>query len=206
MKHNLFLTMLAAALLGGQVFAETVYKVSDYYEGDRLDVPEQEATVIVDAQITLAIFRAGGSQCLTLDFRGDFVLTTMHTLDTPDSGVLNITSTVDAVITKWEDTFSVEGGGSITLCHSGIEIDSDYGSFQLFGQEAGSTVQLGNTDVKFVGLVDAFSALDMNQVGVVCNYDNICLVGKVQKSVPEPTTGSLGLFALVGLCMRKRRK
>ena len=205
MKHTLFLTMLAAALLSGQVFAETaVYKVSDYEDGSAWYIEANEATVLVDTQKNLTALRASNSNCLTLDFQGDFVLTTTRFMDTPDIGVLNITSTVDAVKTKWEDAFSVEGGGSITLCSSG-KIYNDYGPVQFFGTDANNTVKLGNTEVKFMGEVASKDALAMNQVGVVWGDKDMLLVGKVQKSVPEPTTGTLSLLALAGLCIRRRK-
>ena len=206
MKHSLFLTMLAAALMGGQVFADpVVYSVDkDWSDGQNAAAFDTEATILVDAQKTLGGLDAR-SDFLTLDYQGEFVLTASGTIDTPDVGVLNITSTVDAVKTKWEDTFSVEGGGSITLCHAG-SIDDWYDTVQFFGTDANNTVKLGNTEVKFMGVVKALPALDMNQVVVVWGEQDMLLVGKLEKSVPEPTTGTLSLLALAGLCARRRRK
>ena len=205
MKHSLFLTILAAALMGGQVFAKTYSVKDDWSDGKTVDIYDTEATVLVDAQKTLNYFGASVPRSLTLNYQGDFVLTTGGQMDTPDTGVLNITTTVDSVATAWENTFSVDGGGSITLC-SADAILSDYGPVQFFGKEANNTVQLGNTEVKFMGFVDALSDLAMNEVGVVWGAKEITLVGKVEKSVPEPTTGTLSLLALAGLCARRRRK
>lgn len=205
MKHTLFLTtMLAAALLGGQVFAETYSVKDDWIDVLNVQISDTEATIRVDAQKTLVAIYAG-SESLTLDYQGEFVLTTSYAIDTPNNGVLNITSTVDAVKTKWEDAFSVEGGGSITLCSSKT-IEGTHGPVQFFGKEANNTVQLGDSEVMFKGVVADLSALDMNQVGVVWGKQEVKLVGKVGSSpVPEPTTGTLSLLALAGLCIRRRK-
>ena len=206
MKHTLFLTMMAAALLGGQVFAEpVVYRVSDYAEDAPLFIGPIEATLFVDTQKTLLRVEAWQPPCLTLDYQGIFELRAFNFIDIPDGGVLNITSTVSSVATAWVDAFSVEGGDYITLCEA--ESGIDYGSsIQFFGKEANNTVKLGDTEVKFVGLVDVLSDLAMNEVGVVCDAKEIALAGKVVKGVPEPATGSLSLLALAGLCARRRRK
>ena len=208
MKNTLFLTMLAAALMSGQVFAETaVYSVDkDWNDVEPVYISDTEATVLVDTQKNLVILQAPLSNCLTLDYQGDFVLTATMFIQLPVSGVLNITSTVDAVKTKWEDAFSVAEGGSITLCHAEMWVEEPTsGPVQFFGTDENNTVKLGNTEVKFMGIVDALSDLAMNQVGVVWTDNDISLVGKVQKSVPEPTTGTLSLLALAGLCIRRRK-
>ena len=203
MKNTLFLTLMAAALLGGQVFAEpVVYKVSE--SSGRLNITAPEAKIIVDAPNSLSLIISASSECLTLDYQGDFVLTASMYLDTPDRGVLNITSTVGAVKTKWEETFSVEGGGSITLC-SAQTIQETHGPVQFFSTDANNTVKLGDSEVLFKGLVASKDALAMNEVGVVWGLHDMLLVGKVQKSVPEPTTGTLSLLALAGLCARRRK-
>ena len=207
MKHTLFLTtMLAAALLGGQVFAEpVVYSVYKHWSyGQKVDISGTEATVLVDAQKTLYSFDAFYAQSLTLDYQGDFVLTMTDRIDTPYNGVLNITTTKPSVATDWEEAFSADGGGSITLCSAGL-ILMIHGPVQFFGTDADNTVQLGNTEVKFMGKVASKDALAMNQVGIMWDHSDISLVGKVVKGVPEPTTGSLSLLALAGLCARRRK-
>lgn len=208
MKNTLILTMMAAALLGGQVFAETaVYKVSDYKDGRDCDMDNsEEATLVVDAHRTFDCVIAGSPNCLTLDYQGEFVLTASNVIDTPDYGVLNITSSIPSVASAWEETFSDAEGGSITLCSAGYEVNSIHGPVQFFGKEANNTVKLGDTEVMFKGVVADLAALDMNQVGVVWGEQDVKLVGKVVKSVPEPTTGTLSLLALAGLCARRRRK
>ena len=206
MKHSLFLSILAATLLGGQVFAgPVVYKVSDYQEVYTLD---PEATLVVDVQKNLQNVAAFAPNCLTLDYQGNFVLTASGTIDTPDEGVLNITSSVSSVATAWENAFSVEGGDSITLCHAGSKIDEWRGSVQFFSTDANNTVQLGDSEVLFKGLVASKDALAMNEVGLVWTLNDLTLVGKLEAPapVPEPTTGTLSLLALAGLCARRRRK
>ena len=202
MKHTLFLTMMAAALLGGQVFADpVVFKVSE--SSGTLNTTAPEAMIIVDAQKPFTMITLRALNCLTLDYQGDFVLTANMYIDAPYKGVLNITSTVDSVAAKWEETFSVAEGGSITLC-SAEEVNKS-GSVQFFGTDANNTVKLGNTEVMFKGVVADLAALDMNQVGVVWGAHDVKLVGKLEKSVPEPATGTLSLLALAGLCARRRK-
>ena len=204
MKHTLFLTtMLAAALLGGQVFADpVVFKVSE--SSGTLNTTAPEAMIIVDAQKPFTMITLRALNCLTLDYQGEFVLTANMYIDAPYKGVLNITSSVPSLASAWEETFSVAEGGSITLCSAG-EVNKS-GSVQFFGKEADNTVKLGNTEVMFVGEVDSKDDLAMNQVGVVWGEHDVKLVGKLVKGVPEPATGSLSLLALAGLCARRRRK
>ena len=202
----MFLTMLAAALLGGQVFAKSYSVKDDWSDGKTVDIYDTEATVLVDAQKTLTYIDACGSQSLTLDYKGDFVLTTSSYIDTPDRGVLNITTTVDSVASAWEETFSVDGGGSITLC-SGYQ-SGGRGPVQFLGVDVNNTVQLGGSEVLFKGVVASKDALQTNEVGLVWGTYDMTLVGKVGSPtpVPEPTTGTLSLLALAGLCARRRRK
>ena len=206
MKHTLFLTMMAAALLGGQVFAKTYSVHDDWSDEGLVSISGMEATTIrVDAQKTFRAI-AANPPSLTLDYQGEFVLNASIYINMPGDGVLNITSTLDAMKTMWENAFSVEGGGSITLCSSKT-IQETNRSVQFFSTDANNTVQLGESEVKFMGIVDALSDLAMNQVGVVWGDRDMLLVGKIGSSpVPEPTTGSLSLLALAGLCARRRRK
>lgn len=205
-----FLTALfaAAAIVGSQASAyDHVYTLSLMNDNDYINA-DGEVLVNINAQRTLYQVATFAANILTLDFQGSYILKASDAIDTPDYGILNITSTVDAVKTKWEETFSVEGGGSITLCSAGgMGLADDYDRFQFFGTAEQGTVKLGNTDVKFMGEVkNGLSDLAMNQVGVVWGAKEITLVGKVEKSVPEPATGSLSLLALAGLCARRRRK
>ena len=208
MKNTLYLSILAAALLGGQAFAEpVVYSVDkDWSVGQTVEIKDMEATVLVDAQKALLAFTSPTPDYLTLDFRGEYVLNATLFMSMPNQNVLNITSTVDSVESAWEETFSVDGGGSITLCSAGMSLASQHGPVQFFGTDADNTVQLGDSEVLFKGVVDALSDLEMNEVGLVWGSKDITLVGKVGASpTPEPTTGTLSLLALAGLCIRRRK-
>ena len=209
MKHSLFLTALAAALLGGQEFAYSeelhVKDINDVYFEDEAPY---ELVIYVDAQKTLGYCAMQDVVSLTLNYQGDFVFTSQY-INLPMDGWFNITTTVDAVKTKWEDAFSVDGGGSITLCSATSSLGESYGlQFQFFGKGANNTVQLGDSEVKFMGVVASKDALQTNEVGLVWAGKDISLVGKVEAPapVPEPTTGTLSLLALAGLCARRRRK
>ena len=199
---------MAAALLGGQVSAEDhVYKVGELDAGSSInDLSSDPIKIVVDAQKTLRRISVFDTSCLTLDYQGEFVLTTDYDVDSPDSGVLNITTTVGTVASAWEEAFSVEGGGSVTLGDSPGYFDYGSGPVQFFGQAKDGTVQLGNTEVTFVGGVNGLSELGMNEVGLVLGSRYLTLVGKVDAApVPEPTTGTLSLLALAGLCIRRRK-
>ena len=151
MKSLIATLIAAAALVGPQASAyEAVYTLSQVNDGAYILclVEEGDVLVNIDAQRTLSILSACDASSLTLDFQGDFVLTASN-IDTPDKGVLNITTTVPAVATAWEDAFSVEGGGTITLCSSDYN-DERFGPVQFFGTGANNTVQLGNTEVMFM--------------------------------------------------------
>ena len=212
MKHSLFLTALAAALLGGQEFAySSELHVKNLNDGDWIyfeDEAPYELVIYVDAQKTLGNCATGEVGSLTLNYQGDFVFTSEY-ITPPMDGSFNITTTVDSVAAAWEDAFSVDGGGSITLCSATRSLGDYYDlQFQFFGKGANNTVQLGDSEVKFMGVVASKDALQTNEVGLVWAGKDISLVGKVEAPapVPEPTTGTLSLLALAGLCARRRRK
>lgn len=81
-------------------------------------------------------------------------------------------------------------------------------NLQFFGHDVGETVMLGHTRAVFAGVVDYEWELEKNQIALLYTTQNIYLVGKLAEDapVPEPTTGTLSLLALAGLCARRRRK
>ena len=212
MKTLIATLIAAAALVGTQASADydKVYTLSELEDGDYIDMNPDEGAlnvlVNVDATRELSNFSLPFCAGLTLDFQGDYVLTSECVISPPDEGITNITTSAPDVQALWKNQFSVDGGGSYTLCTAGLFVDGAPDLLQLFGAEAGSTVSLDGTEVVYKGVVADLSALDMNQVGVVWGGKDITLVGKVVKGVPEPATGSLSLLALAGLCARRRRK
>lgn len=217
MKTLIATLIAAAALVGTQASADyvKVYTLSELEDGDHIDVAPDEGALIVEVNVDAAreLESITVLQCavLTLDFQGDYVLTSELYIDAPHEGITDITTSAPDVEALWKERFSVEGGGSITLCTAGEHVDGHHGPLQLFGWKAGSTVFLDGTEVVYKGAVDGLEILQQNEVGIVWGEKDIKLVGKIAAEpgptppVPEPTTGTLSLLALAGLCIRRRK-
>ena len=213
MKTLIATLIAAAALVGTQASADyvKVYTLSELEDGDHIDgAPIVE--VNVDAARELESITVFQCEALYLDFQGDYVLTSELYIDAPHEGITEITTSAPDVEALWKNQFSVDGGGSITLCTAGMSVDKHHGPLLLFGWKAGSTVFLDGTEVVYKGAVDGLELLKQNEVGIVWGEKDIKLVGKIGAEpgptppVPEPTTGTLSLLALAGLCARRRRK
>lgn len=211
MKTLIATLIAAAALVGTQASADydKVYTLSELVAPCDIIVSPLEGAlnvlVNVDAARELSDFAVPFCAGLTLDFQGDYVLTCEDCINLPFEGITNITTSAPDVEALWKERFSVEEGGSYTLCTAGERVDGLHGTLQLFGAEAGSTVSLDGTEVVYKGAVDGLQLLKQNEVGIVLGEKEITLVGKVVKGVPEPTTGTLSLLALAGLCARRRK-
>lgn len=217
MKTLIATLIAAAALVGTQASADydKVYTLSELEDGDYINVPPYEGALIVEVNVdaTRELVDISVPQCavLTLDFQGDYVLTSEFGIDAPHEGITNITTTVPDVVALWKNQFSVDGGGSITLCTAGLSVDKNHGLLLLFSAYAGLTVSLDGTEVVYKGAVDGLELLQQNEVGIVWGEKDIKLVGKIDAEpgptppVPEPTTGTLSLLALAGLCIRRRK-
>lgn len=217
MKTLIATLIAAAALVGTQASADygKVYTLSELEDGDYINVHPAEGALIVEVNVdaTRELVDISVPQCagLTLDFQGDYVLTSEFGIDAPHEGITNITTSVPDVEALWKNQFSVDGGGSITLCTAGLSVDKNHGLLLLFSAYAGLTVSLDGTEVVYKGAVDGLELLQQNEVGIVWGKNDIKLVGKIAAEpgptpVPEPTTGTLSLLALAGLCARRRRK
>lgn len=211
-----FLTALfaAAAIVGSQASADydKVYTLSEMVSssiGVHPDEGKLKVLVNVDAPRDLESITVPECAGLTLDFQGDYVLTCESFIDAPHDGITNIKTTAPDVEALWKERFSVEGGGSNTLC-TAERVGTEYGTLQLFDAEEGSTVSLDGTKVVYRGAVNSLEILQQNEVGIVWNENSIQLVGKIDAvptpPVPEPTTGTLGLLSLAALAARRRRK
>lgn len=217
MKTLIATLIAAAALVGTQASADydKVYTLSKMVSPFSIDVPPDEGAlnvlVNVDATRELSSFSVPFCAGLTLDFQGDYVLTSESWITAPSEGITNITTSARGVEALWKERFSVEGGGSNTLCTTGRSVDGPHGLLLLFGADAGSTVSLDGTEVVYKGAVGGLQHLKQNEVGIVWGEKDIKLVGKIDAEpgptppVPEPTTGTLSLLALAGLCIRRRK-
>ena len=225
MKHTLFLTtMLAAALLDSGVAnaAGTLYP-KDYTDGDiSLGFFGLYDTLVVDTPLTLT----GDSGFLdlsngaTIQFqkkqaaeeicsiftsaeRGKFT-TVYFSLD---DDVYNITFDAGA-----QTVVAASAGKPITLIQD-LNMESagfylaDSTILKLNGAVAGQTVNMNGVQFKYIGPQSDTYTFKEGEIGFKGYYEgshNLSLV--VGGSVPEPTTGSLSLLALAGLCARRRRK
>ena len=215
MKTLIATLIAAAALVGTQASADYVYTLSELEDGDHIDVRPDEGprNVLVHVDADRELVGISVPQCwlLLLDFQGDYVLTSEFGIDAPHEGITDIWTSARGVEALWKECFSVEGGGSKTLCTAGESVDKNHGPLLLFGADAGSTVFLDGTEVVYKGAVDGLELLKQNEVGIVWGEKDIKLVGKIAAEpgptppVPEPTTGSLSLLALAGLCIRRRK-
>ena len=103
-------------------------------------------------------------------------------------------------------------GKAITLIQdlatesSGFRFFGDAITLTVNGVAAGAKVSMGGVEFTYVGAKDDSYVFQEGEIGFT-GYENgshaLNLV--VGGSVPEPTTGSLSLLALAGLCIRRRR-
>ena len=229
MKHTLFLTMLAAALLGSGVAnaAETLY--ASQYGTDtpiRLGSSEDYDKLVVDAPLTLT----GSSGYLdlydgaTIEFQKKQAAEEIYSIFAlempmdypsvyfnPSDSVYNIAFDADA-----QAIVAASAGSPITLiqdlreecegfCFDGISPSDTV--LKLNGKGYNETVEMGGVSFTYVGPQEDTYTFKAGEIGFTGYYDgshNLSLV--VGGSAPEPATGSLSLLALAGLCARRRRK
>lgn len=224
MKHSLFLTILAAALLGSGVAnaAETLY-ASDYTESyimlgsskdyDKLvvDVPltltGEYSFLDLHDGATLAFSKENGAESIC----GIFASTARMVYFNPPGGVYNIAFDADA-----QAIVAASAGTPITLIqHLNEECEGFFflnispsdTTLKLNGVESGNPVELGGCQFTYVGPQEDTYTFQEGEIGFTGYYHGsraLKLVAK-GKPTPEPTTGTLSLLALAGLCVRRRK-
>ena len=229
MRHTMFLTtMFAAALLGsGVANAAGTLKASDYTEDDIvLGTNKAYDKLIVDTPLTLTGFNGyldlyNGSTLAFSKVNGADAICSIFTSTDRDisktvffnnvNDVYNITFDAGA-----QTVVAASAGKAITLIQD-LQMASDGFYFskdpsqttlKLNGAEAGNPVVLNGVQFTYVGPQAADYTFQEGEIGFTGYYDgshNLSLVAN-GKPTPEPTTGSLSLLALAGLCARRRRK
>ena len=231
MKYTLFLTtMLAAALLGSGVAnaAETRY-ASDYTGGaislsNTLDYNK----LVVDTPLTLTGVngRLGLYKNSTIEFLADnsgaiCSIFTTEQLSKADPSPVSFRET-GSFNFMFDDgaqaIVAASAGKTITLIHD-ITKDSAGFAFRngaspsnttltLNGAVVGQTVNMNGVSFTYVGPQEDGYTFKAGEIGFTGYYEgshNLSLVAN-GKPTPEPTTGTLSLLALAGLCARRRRK
>ena len=232
MKHTLFLTVLAAALLGsGVANAAGTRKASDYTSGSiSLSSTSSYDTLVVDTPLTLT----NTNGYLVLRDGATFVFQKKQAAEEICSILTSATRTgtnVNTVLfgnsrSVFNFTFddgaqavvAASAGKPITLIedlstdNKGFAFANNAGpsdtTLTLNGVESGNPVVLNGVQFTYVGPKADDYVFQTGEIGFT-GYEegshalNLVVGGG---SVPEPTTGSLSLLALAGLCARRRRK
>lgn len=231
MKHTLFLTtMLAVAFLGSGVAnaAGTLY-ASDYTSGyialasffdyDKLVVDETltmtGAICFLDLYngATFAFSKENGAESICRIFTPAVMVSGAPSVFFNNTGdVYNFTFDADA-----QSVVAASAGKSITLiedldkdcmgfCFMGGMSPSDT-TLTLNGVESGNPVALGGVQFTYVGPQSSDYTFKEGEIGFT-GYENGSHALKLVangKPTPEPTTGTLSLLALAGLCIRRRK-
>ena len=225
MKQNLIISLFAAALLGSGVAnaAGTLYAKDYTGEDITLGSDESYDTLVVDTPLTLI----GGYGFLDLYNGATFVFAKENGAEAicgiftsvardnrypsvyfNNAGdVYNITFDTDA-----QAVVAASAGTPITLIQdlredsAGFSCNSSY-TLKLNGVESGNPVELGGVQFTYVGPQSSDYTFQEGEIGFT-GYENgshnLSLVAN-GKPTPEPTTGTLSLLALAGLCIRRRK-
>ena len=123
-------------------------------------------------------------------------------------GTYNFTFDTDA-----QAVVAASAGTPITLIQDLNEDNKGFyvygvANLQLNGVESGNPVELGGVSFTYVGPQEDTYTFQEGEIGFTGYYQGSRALKLVVGggSVPEPTTGSLSLLALAGLCARRRRK
>ena len=228
MRQTLFLTVLAAALLGsGVANAKGTLKASDYKGGGISLAPFSNDKLVVDTPLTLTGNTATLSlfQNATIEFQKKqaadeicSIFTTEQLRMASDSPV----SFKDAA--SYNFTFddgaqaivAASAGKTITLIHDITKDSVGFGfvdspsdtTLTLNGKRYNETVEMGGVSFTYVGPQEDTYTFKEGEIGFTGYYKGSHALNLVVGggSVPEPTTGTLSLLALAGLCARRRRK
>ena len=234
MKLNLIISMFAAALLGSGVAnaAETLYPKD--YKGGQIMLGQiyDYDKLVLDAPLTLtgdtAMLKL--NKAATIEFQKEkaaeaicSIFTTEQLRRATDSPV-SFSGSGGAVAFNFmfdagaQAIVAASAGKTITLIHD-ITKDSPGFAFTsgaspsnttltLNGAGYNQTVEMGGVSFTYVGPKESDYTFKAGEIGFT-GYEkgshalNLVVGGG---SVPEPTTGSLSLLALAGLCARRRRK
>ena len=223
-------TMFAAALLGSGVAnaAGTLYPKD--YMGGAITLGSKKAydTLIVDVPLTLTGFNGfldlyDGA---TIEFQKDQATEEICSISTAverTAATVFFGNTGDVYNFTFDDgaqaVVAASAGTPITLISDLNEANKGFRFFgdispsdtvlKLNGAVAGGTVVLDGVSFTYVGPKESDYVFQTGEIGFTGYYDGshaLKLAHGGGLPTPEPTTGSLSLLALAGLCARRRRK
>ena len=202
--------MVLAAAFAGQTQA-TTYNTSDYAGKSLTLLQKTDNVIIVDSSDSLSSISADKCDA-TFIFEGSNQLVCSGDCYFRNGSNLNLTATASAA-EHWIDAFSQEGGGDITLAPNFNQLYP--GEILIQGLAKGSQITLVGTTKKttltYVGRFNTdVTTINPGEIAWKNDYNtsSLHLLAQLNGSpvpVPEPTTGTLSLLALAGLCMRRRK-
>lgn len=228
MKHSLFLTILAAALLDSEVAnAATTRYASEYTNGYiSLDSTKIYDKLVVDVPLTLtgssgyldlyngatlAFSKENGAEAICSIFTSaERNIGSVYFNKT--GGVYNIAFDADA-----QAIVAASAGTPITLIedlnkgNAGFKFGGGATPFNttltLNGKVYNETVELDGVQFTYVGPKASDYTFKAGEIGFTGYEEGSHALKLVAngKPTPEPTTGSLSLLALAGLCIRRRK-
>ncbi len=226
MKHTMFLTMLAAALLGSGVAnaAGTLY-AKDYKGGEiLLDTDDTYGKLVVDVPLSMGAdgyldLYNGATIEFLADNSGSICSISIIAKNEARSVYFNLTGTVYNITfdTGAQGIVAASAGSPITLIEDLNKESKGFAfwnttpeqtTLTLNGVAPGGKVDMGGVQFTYVGPKGNDYDFQTGQIGFT-GYENgshalNLVVGG--SPTPEPTTGTLGLLALAALSARRRKK
>ncbi|MDO4954013.1 MAG: PEP-CTERM sorting domain-containing protein [Akkermansia sp.] len=227
MRQTLYLTtMFAAALLGSGVAnaAETLY-ASDYTGGSiTLGSAYTYDKLVVDTPLTLgnyldlyngatlAFSKENGADAICSIFTAESRGASPTVFFNNTGDVYNFTFDAGA-----QAIVAASAGTPITLIS---DLNEDCGGFSFYyggspsmttltlnGVGYNQTVEMGGVQFTYVGPQEDTYTFQEGEIGFTGYYQGSHALKLVAngKPTPEPTTGTLSLLALAGLCARRRK-
>ena len=227
MKLNLIISVFAAALLGsGVANAAGTLKASEY-KGQSITLGKiyKYDKLVVDTPLTLTTKNGWLALCQnsTIEFQKEQATEAICSIFTTEEQLMRATDSPVAFKDKGSYNFTFDDGAqavvaasvgkTITLIH---DITKDSVGFScaspstltLNGKGYNETVVLDGVSFTYVGPQESDYTFQEGEIGFTGYYQGSHALNLVVGggSVPEPTTGTLSLLALAGLCARRRRK
>ena len=223
----MFLTMiLAAALLGsGVANAAGTLKASEYTGGviSLADFDDYNK-LVVDTPLTLTgnMATLWLNQHATIEFQKEQAaeaicsIFTTEQLRRADDPPVSFNGGKVAYNFMFDDgaqaIVAASAGKTITLIHDitkdsvGFSCNSS-ATLTLNGKGYNETVEMGGTQFTYVGPKESDYVFQTGEIGFTGYYEGSHALNLVVggKPTPEPTTGTLSLLALAGLCIRRRK-